>query len=925
MFIASFILMGVGCSTEKDAFLNRAYHNTTARYNGYFNAKEKVKEGLASLNGSHQEDYLKVLPIYIYGDEGAAKSIESQMKTAAEKCEKVIYWHAMPNPRHKIKRKQKDGNNSTKLQVKYNKPEYCKWIDDNWLLMGKTFFYRRDFVKAKELFEYVSREYKVSASRYEAMLWLAKTHIENEDFDEADKVLTYLKDEAELDEAEKKGSDKNEKAKSNKKKKSKKRRGSSKRRKGKKKGGKSKGSKKKDKEPEKFPKKKLLDDLETVYADLYLRQDNIPKAIEQLEKAIEVTRKKKFRARLKFILAQLYQKQEDRTKASTLYAEVIKMNPPYEMAFYAKINRALSYDTNAKESKDIKAQLKKMLRDQKNVEYYDQIYYALADIEIREGDEPLGIDLLVKSTEVSVSNNRQKGLSFLRLGDIYFGKKNYILAQQYYDSTASFLPQEYEGYEAAYNKSITLNDLVKNLTTIAFEDSVQKLAAMDSVELDLMIENIIQKEREEEEQRKLDEELNRLNGATANNGRNNNNNNSGGGWYFYNQQTRSFGYNEFRKVWGSNRKLADNWRRSDKSQLVDFNEPGEDSLDVEGAAAIADKFNKEEYYKNIPLTDEKMRLSHKRVMDAIYDNGLIYKEKLMDNKEAIGSFSGVLTRYEFCEYTLASYYQLYRLYLAEGNTPKSDHYKNLILNDYPNSEYAQVIRNPDYKKENEQKKLDDEKDYANIYKAYHHGHYVAVLSKSNEVINSDQNNHYLPQYYFLKALAIGEQNQLESFEAALDAVVTKFPDHEVGRKSRRMLDILRKKRSVENAAEAGGFIYDSNMEHFFMMIFPNSAGSINDAKAKISNFNSTYYNSSGLKVSSSFIDADNQMILVKRFNDKTEAEAYFKAFVTNQNILKDYNSKGLDSFVITTKNYSTFYVNKELEKYKAFFAKNYLK
>jgi len=37
-----------------------------------------------------------------------------------------------------------------------------------------------------------------------------------------------------------------------------------------------------------------------------------------------------------------------------------------------------------------------------------------------------------------------------------------------------------------------------------------------------------------------------------------------GDWYFYNQTTLSFGVNDFIKKWG-NRKLEDNWRRSQKA------------------------------------------------------------------------------------------------------------------------------------------------------------------------------------------------------------------------------------------------------------------------------------------------------------------------------------------------------------------------
>ena len=45
------------------------------------------------------------------------------------------------------------------------------------------------------------------------------------------------------------------------------------------------------------------------------------------------------------------------------------MNPPYEMAFNAKINRAEAYSSGSGDVREIKKQLLKMLRDDKNIDY----------------------------------------------------------------------------------------------------------------------------------------------------------------------------------------------------------------------------------------------------------------------------------------------------------------------------------------------------------------------------------------------------------------------------------------------------------------------------------------------------------------------------------------------------------------------------
>ena len=88
-------MLFVGCSQEKNSFVNRSYHNVTAKFNGYYNAREKVREGVKKLEANYEEDYKTLLPIYIYGTEEEAKSVASEMDAAIEKCSRVIEMHSM--------------------------------------------------------------------------------------------------------------------------------------------------------------------------------------------------------------------------------------------------------------------------------------------------------------------------------------------------------------------------------------------------------------------------------------------------------------------------------------------------------------------------------------------------------------------------------------------------------------------------------------------------------------------------------------------------------------------------------------------------------------------------------------------------------------------------------------------------------------
>ena len=113
-------LTNFSCSTEKDAILNKGYHNMTARFNGYFNAGLIIDESLKSYRNSYPEDYEKVIPLDIYPGQEDASGLFPELDDAIERCETVIVRHSMPNPQ----------------VVKNKDKENCRWIDDNWLVIG---------------------------------------------------------------------------------------------------------------------------------------------------------------------------------------------------------------------------------------------------------------------------------------------------------------------------------------------------------------------------------------------------------------------------------------------------------------------------------------------------------------------------------------------------------------------------------------------------------------------------------------------------------------------------------------------------------------------------------------------------------------------------------------------------------------------
>jgi len=491
-YISFVILIAVftaACSNKKDGTSYRAYHNMTAHYNGYFNANELVKKGEVKIKEAHKEDYDKILPIFIYGSEETAKPSYPDMEKAIEKCENVIR-------RHTIKAEPKG----------QKRPEYNKWIDENYGVIGRAYFYKRNYAKAAEVFQYVNRKYKQPKTSATSNTWLAKTFIRQEEYGKAIQALNKVdpdhKDVSQEQKAE----------------------------------------------------------FYLAYTDALLHQKKPDKAVEKLELAIKNTKKKRDRARLYFILAQIQQDQNNSSDALANYENVIKSKPVYELEFYARINKALSYSRQGGSSAEIQKQLMKMLKDEKNKDYRDQIYYALGDIAWEEQRRADAIAFYQKSLEENLTNTKQKAKTFLRLADLYFDERKYESAQRYYDSTLTTISADHERYPIVKARAESLTELVAGLNAIELNDSLSVICKMSPSERDKRLVEIQKQMQAAKDDQKRKDELAAQKAAAAAAA---NATASGGGitgtFWCYNENLRKKGFDDFKDKWGD-RPLKDNWR-----------------------------------------------------------------------------------------------------------------------------------------------------------------------------------------------------------------------------------------------------------------------------------------------------------------------------------------------------------------------------
>lgn len=875
------ILLGLvtlwsGCTTQRDGRAYRAYHNTTARFNGFHFARLAMEEADQKLAETHDEDWDEVIPLFLYGSEEQADFLYPLMERAIEKCSRVVDRHAMTPP--------------SSLKKDFKRPQLNRWIDDNYTIIGKGHFYKGDFVMAEEVFKYLQRKHKEPDSQVAAGAWLARTYMAQDNMPKANSALLKAVGERDASDA-------------------------------------------------------LRADAFLVQAEFQLTQDNFEEAMASIERAIPLIKKKRDRARPLFVLAQLKQRYGRKKQAIDLFEEVVKLRTPYEMEFQARMQQALAYDRRGGRSEEIREIFFDMLDDDKNEDYRDQVFYALAQVELEELNREEGMDYLRDALAEDSGNRRPRMKSFLALADLHLEDRDYELAQAYYDSTLANMDEDHPRYAEVRNNARSLTELVEQLTIIVRNDSLRELCDLDDGERYARLEEIIedlrmaQEEAAAEAERLAEEALEAsLNGpgsATA--------------FWPYNPRLRTAGQSYFVDRWGD-RPLEDDWRRSRKlaSGFGTIEDVADDLASGDLLSASGELPTPEELMEGLPCGVEERTTADVETATAVYQSGVIYKEKLEDSDNAIEAWVDLIDRYEeSAEHPLA-HYQLYRTYLFLEETENytnpfcgtcnSQYWADQISLRYPDSEWAQLVDDPDFVDFEEQRRLDELAAYeAHVIRYYAQKDYQEILTEINAALDTVADHTQACPYGFLRAQCIGwldgRARSRENYIEALNQVVASCDSTEQGVAAREILAGLgvgqekekKKADAVPSLPDWGSFTDNPVLDHYLGVIIPVEDGGADQAKAALSDFNRQYFASANLKVTSNLLDRENQLVLVKEFVRKDRALDYYNVLTTNRESMIDFNTSGYKVFVIHTENYVELFKGKNVDGYLMFFDQYYLR
>ena len=744
------------CSIKKNTPTTRFYHAMTAHFNTLYNGEVAYLDGEEAQMKSHQDDYNRMLPMYISTNKTTAGVGKSNYETTITKCEKAIKLHSMKK-RPTVKPSQKKDE---KMKAFLARKEFNPYMYHAWLMMAEAQFQKGEFIEAASTYNYIIRLYQAQPDIASvAKAKLARCYVALDWAYDAEDVINKMK----RDSIGREGQQ----------------------------------------------------ELTNTMAAYQILIGQYEEAIPYLKNTIKNVKRKQKRTRLNYLLGQLYQQTGQNEEAYKAYAKVMRANPPYEMAFSARIAQTEVMPRD--KFNQMVSLLKRMAKSDKNKDYLDKVYYALGNIYMGVNDTTHCIYAWEKGVKDATKNGPDKAMLLLKLSNLYWEMEKYIDAARTYKACVGILDKEHEEYKETERRSKILTELEPHLSAVKLQDSLQALAKMPEAEYLAAIDRVIEqlKKEEKEAEKKAAQNGTNANGQKpAANGQQPQNNksiaaNTGTGgnqqqgpWYFYNPTTMKRGIEEFQRRWGQ-RKNEDLWRISNKASYaaatgnndMEFSqvEGGDDeslygSLESDSTLSADrakkdslenDPHHREYYLKQIPFTEEQMEASNQILSDGLYNAGILEQEKLENWLLAEETMQRVLSDFPERDGIDNIYYHLFLLYGRLGNSEKADYYRALLMEQFAETKLAVLLANPNYEMIARDGKHVEDSVYAASYAAYQEDKYSEVEKNyqfSTENFPEGQNR---ARMMFIRAMSQLYGGERDSFLVTLKEVIQKYPKEEV--------------------------------------------------------------------------------------------------------------------------------------------------
>ena len=906
-------LILTGCSTQKNTAQSRWWHAFNAKYNTYYNGTLAYIDGSQEKETGNKDNYTEQIPLYTVSNKNSREIGKANFDRAIEKCEKAIHQHSIKRRPEWTKNRRKTAKDIEWL----SRREYNPFLWKAWMLMGRSQFYQGDFESAAATFSYMSRLYATQPAIYgKARAWLAKCYIEqNWNYDAEDVIRNMLRDSIHW---------------------------------------------------------RAQKEWDYTFADYYIHTGNAEQGIPYLRKVISHEMRRKQKAREWYLMGQLQASIGNKKEAYKAFRHVIRQNPPYELAFNARIamTEVMAKDNAGK----MISRLKRMAASDNNKEYQDQIYYAIGNIHLSRKDTLQAIAAYEKGNQKSTRNGIEKGVLLLHLGDLYWTKEKFSDARRCYGEAIGLLDKDRKDYQQLSNRSKVLDELVPYTDAVQLQDSLQQLARMSEKERNAAIDRVIdalKKKEKEERNRKAEEEAestlrqdggnfaNNNNFASSNSPQKNNENSANtpanGQWYFYSPLTVSQGKAQFQKLWGK-RDNVDNWQRINKTvvanaagaeEMTDEQRDSlaqaaeqEELLKQTSDSAVNDPHRREYYLAQIPFTPKQLAESNKLLEDGLYHAGVIFKDKLDNLPLSRKSLLRLANNHPDYEHLDDAYYHLYLLYSRERKPEMAQTYLQKLKAEYPESQWTTLLSDPYYAENAKRGVQIEDSLYTRTYQAFRDGEYDKVERNAQISRNRFPDGANRDKFLFIGGLSKLNDGDIKSCLADLKEVVSKYPDSRLSEMAgmiingvdagRRLyggkfdLNDVWTRRSIElndrDSTRQKGYSPERNASFVFLLAYDPDKTNENQLLFEMAKYNFTSYMARYFDINIEDLEGLHRM-QISGFNSYDEARQYANA-VYQQPAIKRLLGN-VRAYVISEPNLKLLGTSHTYEEYEKFYSKHF--
>lgn len=761
---------------KKFSYPRRIFQNTITHYNYFFNGNNRLNQVITDASQFVQDDYTRMLPYYKYSLD--MTSGNGDLDSVIYKCNAGILLHDLRN----------------------------YWVDDLYLLLGKTYYFRKNFDSADQVFRYLAyafgpkeeggydipvgsnisptggvfsvatkentsfsqKVFSTPPTRNEALLWQARNYIETERYGEAAGILEILKGDPV------------------------------------------------------FPER-LQDQLHEMLGYLYYRLNSYDSAATHLSKALGIAPTKQDKARMQFLTGQLYQMAGNDTAAIEWYEKCAETTIDPIMGVYANLNtiKVASGDTSANLLQQKLDNLMKMAKRDKYAEHRDLIYYALAQAELERNDTEAATQMLKNSIRYNAEDNPdQRSRSFMLMGDIAYAKADFAAAKNYYDSVNTGALQEPADQDRLNNRLPALTIIAENIDIIDTEDSLRTIAAMPKDKRDDAVKKMVRQLRKQQGLKEEGEtfvnpavrqdnpsDLFNAAGSTAQNAAGKNE------WYFNNISLKGQGYNQFRAKWGV-RQNTDNWRRSAAVKVAEEQdveqanadqnqeqpgdaEPGagQPGRPVKRGIVEGDEISFETLYAQLPLTDEQVKASDDNIAAAMFSTAETLQGQLENYEAAIEAYETLLKNYPGGTMTEQALFNLVYCYMKTGRKQSADSAKAALLRNFPDGESAAKLSN--------QQPVKQEDDpatvlYKDIYNLFLAGNFKKAVAEKEKADEQYGNSYWTPQLLYIESIYYVSTKQDSIAIEKLGQLRDLYAQTPLAEKAVTMIDVLQRRSEIES-------------------------------------------------------------------------------------------------------------------------------